>query len=118
MCILFVEDEPVILMVAEEALKDAGHAVIVARDGPEAFAHLEQHPRHFSVLVTDLHLPGEIDGLAIVKHMRGTYPTIPMFIATAIPSKIPHSAPAELQFSVIPKPYSIADVIAKIEAVK
>jgi hypothetical protein len=50
--------------------------------------------------------------------MRGTYPTIPMFIATAIPGKIPPSAPAELQFSVIPKPYSIADVIAKIEAVK
>ena len=43
MCILCVEDEIFITMVAEDALHDAGHEVVTALDSPAAVKLVRDH---------------------------------------------------------------------------
>lgn len=84
MCILFVEDEPIVLLATATWLEDGGFKVMTASDGLKAVDLLEQHPGHFTALVTDFHMPMGMTGAHVAMHMRQTYPAIPMIITTAL----------------------------------
>jgi len=56
-CVLFVEDEPLILLTTAALLEDAGFRVMTANDGLHAVDLLKQYPRHFTALVTGFHMP-------------------------------------------------------------
>ena len=66
-------------------LRRAGHEVTVATTGAEAVALVRATP--IDVVITDLRMPGELDGLGVLKAIKtGTvsYPATP----NAIPSII------------------------------
>jgi DNA-binding NtrC family response regulator len=63
--ILVVEDDPLIVV---EALREAGYQVFHARTGEEALAWSKRQVA--DVLVTDIRLPGNIDGWQIAEHCR------------------------------------------------
>ncbi len=115
MCILFVEDEAIVLMIAEEALQDAGHEVMVARRGDDAVRLIERHPGHFTCLVSDLRMPGELSGADVVEHMRARYPVIPIFLATGTPGDVPASWIQQHAVAVIDKPYSLGALVDAVE---
>jgi CheY-like chemotaxis protein len=107
LCILVVEDELVIRLSAVEALAEAGYEVMEAEHAPRAVELIEQCPRHFTMLVTDHNMPPHrMTGAALVHHMRGTYPTIPMLIATGTPGEIDAEFAEEHRVHLLPKPYS------------
>lgn len=62
--ILLVEDELLIRMAAADMLVDAGHRVLEAGDADEALLLLRARP-DVSVVVTDVKMPGAIDGIAL-----------------------------------------------------
>jgi two-component system response regulator PilR (NtrC family) len=66
--ILVVDDEQSMREFLSICLRRAGHTVTAAKTGDEALAHLRDRP--FDVVVTDLRMPGEIDGLAILKAIK------------------------------------------------
>ena len=72
--ILIVEDEAAHAEAVEEGLARLGHRCTVASDGASGIAHLKS--RHFDIIVTDLFLGGDEDGLAVLKaaveHSPGT----------------------------------------------
>ena len=61
-CILLVEDEAEIRLMLAEVLADAGHAVVEADSG-DAAALLLQNREDFDALVTDITMPGRLDGI-------------------------------------------------------
>lgn len=63
--ILVVEDDPIIRMSAVATLEDAGFWVLDAQDSSDALDLLADHPE-IAVLVTDVRMPGKMDGLALV----------------------------------------------------
>ena len=63
--ILFVEDEAIIRMDSIGMLEAAGFRVLEAEDSAEALAILADHDE-IDVLVTDVRMPGPMDGLALV----------------------------------------------------
>jgi CheY-like chemotaxis protein len=65
--ILLVEDNPVNRMLALRLLERRGHTVVVAHDGREALAALEQ--QHVDVVLLDLERP-ELDGLTVTTAIR------------------------------------------------
>ena len=65
--VLVAEDDPGVRELIRTALTLAGHEVLVAADGDEAWGVLRQ--RSVQALVVDLHLPGR-DGLALVAGVR------------------------------------------------
>ena len=52
-----------ILEIMAETLEDAAYNVLTASDGHEALSLLRAMPNHFTMLISDIHMPGGIDGL-------------------------------------------------------
>ncbi|MGI4950448.1 MAG: response regulator [Janthinobacterium lividum] len=110
MCVLIVEDELLIRMGLAIVLEDAGHEVICAQDGPAALALAARHPGRFHAVVTDYHMPGGLTGADVVAELRQSYPTIPMFIVTAVTSLVSDPFRQQNRVSLVAKPYD-ADIL-------
>ena len=117
MCILVVEDEPLIRMILVEDLIDAGFDVKEAASGDEAFDLLKTIHPALQVLVTDVHMPGLRDGLALGAYVRQTLPYVPVIYTTGRPDALQSLARlGEKQF-LVRKPYLSDDVITRIQGV-
>jgi DNA-binding NtrC family response regulator len=66
--ILLVEDDPDVRLAVAPGLTDAGHDVVAVADGGAALERLSAGV--FDVVVTDIRLPGGIDGIAVFRAAR------------------------------------------------
>jgi len=114
-CVLMVEDEPLILMAVAECLESAGHEVMTAEHGLEAITLIEQWPVKFSILVTDYHMPQGVTGGQLVQQMRQSYPDIPMLITTARPDVVTAEFRERHRVDVLFKPYDLNSLVATVE---
>ncbi len=110
-CVLLVEDEPLIREIMAEGLLDAGFDVVEARDGEAAIELIRHPPRPFSVLVTDFHMPGPYDGAAVASCMRRAAPAMPVVIATGRPEVLHPDWRKKLGYTFLRKPYTATDLI-------
>lgn len=85
MCILVVEDEELIRLILSEEFEEAGFDVCPAKDGDAAAALIEAPPSPFTLLVTDIHMPGRLDGFGVGRLMRSRHPTVPIIYMTGRP---------------------------------
>jgi CheY-like chemotaxis protein len=73
--ILLVDDEPLIRVVLSDLLADAGFRVSEVESADQATEHLQELGQ-VDLLITDVRMPGEMDGLALArwarKHCPGT----------------------------------------------
>ena len=109
--VLVVEDEAVIRMSTAVALKDAGFRVLEARDSAEALELLNLYG-DIGILVTDVRMPGAMDGLALVARVRRDYPAIRALVVSG-------NTPAAAAFSAgasafIGKPYEPMGVVQSV----
>jgi two-component system response regulator FlrC len=79
--ILVVDDEEGLRDFVAEALEADGHTAVKAEDGQSALARLRGH--HFDLLITDLRMPGPIDGLALLRRARAEWPDMEVIVLTA-----------------------------------
>lgn len=82
--ILICDDSAMDRHVAARLLEHAGHAVLYAEDGKQGADLLRQHS--LDVVLTDLQMPN-MDGLALVQHIRVAYPAVPVILMTAFGSE-------------------------------
>ena len=115
MCVLFVDDEPLIAMVVEDALRDAGHDVMIAEHAPAAVELLRQYPGRFTALVSDYHMPGEINGVDLIEHVLKTYPTIPAVVATGRPDVIKADWLSKHGVELLAKPYTPEVLVSLVD---
>jgi DNA-binding NtrC family response regulator len=73
--ILVVEDELFIRMSTVAALEDEGFLVLAARNSAEALKVLSRHSET-NILMTDVRMPGLMDGLALVAQVQIDHPAI------------------------------------------
>jgi two-component system, NtrC family, response regulator PilR len=66
--ILVVDDEQSMREFLAICLRRAGHQVMVAQNGKAATELLEKNP--FDIVVTDLKMPGELDGIGLLKAIK------------------------------------------------
>jgi CheY-like chemotaxis protein len=91
--VLLVEDETDVRVLAEAYLESFGYTVISAADGTTAMAALTANPR-IDLLLSDIILPGAMDGIAIAAHVRATRPEIKIVYVSRADPEMP--LPAEL----------------------
>ena len=105
MCVLLVEDESCIRETMAEMLRDAGFQVVEAEDGTRALDFMRGAPAAPTILVTDLQMPGSVDGSQLAARVRGIRPDLPVVIATGRPDKLQPSWRTELGYVFVTKPY-------------
>jgi DNA-binding NtrC family response regulator len=79
--ILLVDDEPDILDLAAMLLRDAGYQVSPALNGDIAMILIEEG-LPFRLLVTDIIMPGLLDGFALARKVREALPNIRIIYTT------------------------------------
>ena len=110
--ILVVEDEFLIRLTLVEALTDEGFDVVEAESGDAALPILQSDPT-IGVLLTDIQLPGVLDGLRLAHAARQTRPLLPVLFMTGRPDPTAEAGASALD-RYIAKPYSLADICTAV----
>lgn len=110
-CILVVDDEPLVLMLAVEMLEDAGHLVVEAANGEAALRQLEAHPE-INVLFTDINMPG-MNGFVLAQEVNRRRPDVLLILTSGRVGLDKDSLTAACQF--VPKPYRAEKVLALVD---
>lgn len=101
-CILLVEDEFLIRMAVGDSFRDAGFEVVEAFNGDEAIDVL-MAGKPIDVILSDVHMPGSVDGIGLLRFVRANFPHIPTIIASGRLES--HVALAEGAIAFLSKPY-------------
>ena len=114
--VLVVEDEPHLREAVSEALALEGFSVVQAADGDEA-AGLIDHPDRFDLLLTDVQMPGRLDGLGVAARARARQPDLPIVVATGRRGSQPGVDRLQPRCALVMKPYGLAAILAAIGSV-
>lgn len=79
--ILLVEDEVMVRMMIADKLRQAGYTVIEAANAHEALEVL-QHNVEVRAILSDIRMPGTIDGVGLARMVRLQYPAIKIMLAS------------------------------------
>jgi len=104
LAVLVVEDEGLIRMALSEALTVAGLPVIEAGSADEAVTALTNGPK-IGAVVTDIRMPGSMDGVGLCRWMRDHAPGTPIIATTGFSGleEARNANPAVID--VVAKPY-------------
>jgi PAS domain S-box-containing protein len=113
--VLIVDDECDLLEVTSSYVKELGFDVISASDGIIALTLLERNP-DIEYLLTDIVMPGGINGVSLAKQVRERLPNIKILYMSGFPSGvIADKSGIELDAPLITKPFSFNELVAAID---
>jgi DNA-binding NtrC family response regulator len=81
--ILVVDDENPVREICFRVLKGLGYNVETAATGDEAKNRFETQP--YDLVITDLRMPGQLDGLTLGHAIKKTSPHTPIILMTGFP---------------------------------
>jgi CheY-like chemotaxis protein len=110
--ILVVEDEVLVRMALAETLRDAGYSVLEAANADEALAVLASSAP-LDVVLTDVNMPGSLDGVALGRYVRTTRPTLKVVVVSG---RVDPETAAEAADAFLAKPYEPASIVRTIGA--
>jgi CheY-like chemotaxis protein len=111
MKVLVVEDEPIIRLGIVSSIEDAGYAVVEAASADEAISLLARDSE-VAVIVTDVDMPGSMDGIRLAHYVRRRWPPIQMLVISGKIGVIPGELPSGVRF--MSKPYQEPQLLSTI----
>jgi CheY-like chemotaxis protein len=115
--VLVVDDEPTIRMLLAEVVGELGHTVIEAEDGPAAVASLNASQRagaRIDLLITDLGLPGGMNGRQVADAARRIYPALKILFVTGYAEITAIGLDPDPGMAVMTKPFAMDDLAAQV----
>ena len=115
MRILIIEDEQKIARALKKLLENGTYAVDVAYDGDEGYAMATTEP--YDVAIIDRMLPGEYDGIAIIKEMRQQKINTTVLLLTALGSVQDKTEGLDAGADdYLVKPFALEELLARVRA--
>ena len=115
--VLVIDDEPTIRMLIAEVLGEAGYAVIEAPDGPAGLRVLESNAR-IDLLITDVGLPGGLNGRQVADAARAARPDLKvLFITGYAENAIIGRGRLEKGMHVLTKPFQMEALAERIRQI-
>ncbi|MEO9130875.1 MAG: PAS domain-containing protein, partial [Sphingomonas sp.] len=112
--VLVVDDEPAVRMLVTEILDDLGYMAMEAGDGPEALVFLHSKAR-IDLLITDVGLPGGMNGRQVADAARAARPELPvLFITGFAENAVVGDGPLEPGMELVTKPFSMEALGSRI----
>ena len=111
MCILLVEDELLIRTMVAEELIEAGFAVREADNGDQASILITQDPAAYTLLITDIHMPGSLDGIGVARLVRTLRPDLPIIYITGRPDALSHVQSLGSREVLLRKPFTLSALL-------
>jgi PAS domain S-box-containing protein len=112
--VLVVDDEPVVRMLIVDVLQDAGYRAVEAEDGPQALRVL-QSGAPIDLLITDVGLPGGLNGRQVADAGRALRPLLKViFITGYAENAVVGNGHLDPGMQIITKPFSVGELGEKI----
>jgi two-component sensor histidine kinase/DNA-binding NarL/FixJ family response regulator len=110
--VLVVEDEMVLRMRAVDIVEDAGFTAVEAVSADEALSILESRA-DISLLLSDIQMPGTIDGLKLAHAVHDRWPSIKIILVSG--QVKPSAADQPINSRFFGKPLDVKQVIAELQ---
>jgi CheY-like chemotaxis protein len=109
--VLVVEDEVLVRMMIADQLRIAGYTVIEAADAHEA-SQVLQHSADVRLVISDIQLPGSMDGVALARLIRSQYPDTKVILTSG------HLAESDRadHDGFFHKPYDVSKIMRHIKS--
>jgi DNA-binding NtrC family response regulator len=118
--VLLVDDEPMIRGFVKLILQKSGFVVVEAQSGVEALSFLRQNPPAcVDLLVTDIVMPGEIDGVALARNVMVEHPKTGVVLMSGHFETSNVKLESNGRWAFVPKPFSpqrLSDAIQRVLA--
>lgn len=115
MRVLVVEDEHKIARALGKALEQETYAVDIAYDGDEGYAMAATEP--YDIAIIDRMIPGEYDGIGIVKAMREAKIHTPVLFLSALDSIQERTKGLDAGADdYLVKPFALEELLARVRA--
>jgi PAS domain S-box-containing protein len=103
--VLLVEDNPDVATASIGLLEQLGYSVRWASDAETALQEIDRDG--IDLVVSDIVMPGTMDGLSLVRSMRQKRPRLPILLATGYSDAAQKARP---DFPILRKPYQIHEL--------
>ena len=113
--VLVIDDEPTIRMLIVDSLEELGYACAEATDGPSGLKMLQTSDR-IDLLITDVGLPGGLNGRQVADAARALRPELKvLFITGYAENAALHHGHIGPGMEVLTKPFAINDLASRVE---
>ena len=114
--ILVVEDEFLIRAMLADYLQDCGFKVLEGSNADEAVAIIENMDTQIDLVLTDIRMPGSMDGFGLVRWISANRPDINVIMASGEAKKADAAKELCENAPLFEKPYNLEAVVSKIRA--
>lgn len=83
--LVLIEDDAGVRDYFKSVVSRMGHELMTAEDGPSGLKLLASVP--VDVIMTDLNMPGEPNGMALVRRIREMHPKTPVIVVSGYPTR-------------------------------
>lgn len=108
--VLVVDDDESLWRLACRWLQSLGYVPVGVSSPTEAIQRLAAEP--FDLLLTDIAMPGSMDGVALARFAKERYPKMRLLLASAYASQM--LVDSDLPANVLAKPYQKEDLAAAV----
>jgi PAS domain S-box-containing protein len=102
---LVVEDNPEVASATVTLVEQLGYSANIAENASVGLERLARGG--ISLVISDIVMAGEMDGIALARHIRKSQPRIPIVLVTGYSDQL---SAAENDFTVLRKPYRLAEL--------
>jgi CheY-like chemotaxis protein len=110
--VLLVEDDVQVASLTSAMLVELGHEVVPVTTGHAALEELAQTP-DIGLVLSDIMMPGGMDGVALVREMRLRQIHLPVLLVSGFAATAKREAEKE-GIPLLAKPYTFNDLAAKL----
>lgn len=115
--VLVVEDEPDVLEVAAESLRQHGYTVLTANSPAEALQLVQEYEEPIHLLVTDVVMP-VMSGRELADYVMRIHPHIKvLYVSGYTENTIVHHGVLDEGIHFLPKPYTPSQLVRKVREV-
>lgn len=112
--VLVIDDEPTVRMLIVEVLEEAGYRPLEAADGPSGLKILQSDAK-IDLLITDVGLPGGMNGRQVADAARSTRPGLKVLFVTGYAENAAvGNGHLDAGMQVITKPFVMTDLANKV----
>lgn len=111
--ILIVEDDPLILEFLCEILQDEGFSIESQVSADAASEYLKEHADKVHLLLTDITMPGKLNGADLANQFGDRWPDKPIMIMSGY--ETPETSGVRHEVEFIKKPWAMGQLLDAVE---
>ena len=113
--VVIIEDEFLIRELAVCELEDCGYTVVEFDSADAALPYLRQHGGDAALIVTDVQMPGKLNGLQLLEILTQLWPGVPVLVTSGGPLVDPRKLPQRAAF--ISKPWRPDEMVERVNRI-